>query len=232
MNVNRQSPFGSDPSKFKDDVLTTRAARFIEDQAASGVPFFASVAYTAPHAGDASEPCPGAAKPAPRYVGAFPDATLPDNPALNEADTSDKHEEVRLLPLIHPTGIQDLEDRLYRCNLASLLHVDDGVSRLVSQLEASGVLDDTLIIYTSDNGFFYGEHRIFGGKIRAYDEALRVPLLIRGPGVPEGATIESVTTNADLASTILAATAATAGLPQDGKSLFDVIADPAGPVKS
>ena len=56
------------------------------------------------------------------------------------------------------------------------------------------------VIYTSDNGFFHGEHRIANGKNRVYEEAIRVPLMMRGPGIPKGVTVDDISVNADLAA--------------------------------
>ena len=78
----------------------------------------------------------------------------------------------------------------------------------------------------SDNGFFSGEHRIPRGKVRPYEESIRVPLMIRGPGVPAGRTVDSFSINADLAPTILDAAGAAPGRIEDGMSLYDLIADP------
>ena len=81
------------------------------------------------------------------------------------------------------------------------------------------------MIFTSDNGFFHGEHRVPSGKVLVYEPSIRVPLIMRGPGVPEGATRGQLVTNADLAPTILDATGARAGKTQDGRSLFGLLGD-------
>ena len=80
-------------------------------------------------------------------------------PNFNEADVSDKPAAISNLPLLSDAQIADIQ-RKYRCQLESLLAVDDGVRKVVEALEAKGELDNTLIIYTSDNGYFNGEHRI------------------------------------------------------------------------
>ena len=77
------------------------------------------------------------------------------------------------------------------------------MKQVVDALEANGELDNTLIIYTSDNGFFHGEHRIPSGKQRIYEESIRVPLQMRGPGIPPGVTVNDLAINADLAPTIV-----------------------------
>jgi arylsulfatase A-like enzyme len=70
-------------------------------------------------------------------------------------------------------------------------------------LEDHGILDNTYIFYTSDNGYHIGQHRLQPGKECAFEEDINIPLIIRGPGVPENATTELVTTHTDLAPTIL-----------------------------
>jgi hypothetical protein len=132
---------------------------------------------------------------------------------------SDKPAAIQSLEPIDAAGFADITRR-YRCRIESLLAVDDGVGRIVDALSRGGELDNTVIIFTSDNGFFAGEHRVRTGKNRVYEEAIRVPLVIRGPGVPEGATVADLSINADLAPTILDAAGATPGLPEDGRSLL------------
>jgi len=100
------------------------------------------------------------------------------------------------------------------------------VKRIVDELRATGELDDTLLIFTSDNGFFHGEHRIPGGKNRVYEEAIRVPLMIRGPGIPRGVEVADETVNADLTATIVDAAGARTDFPLDGRSLLPFVADP------
>ena len=96
----------------------------------------------------------------------------------------------------------------------------------MNTLESTGELDDTLIIYTSDNGFFHGEHRIPTGKMHIYEESIRVPLEMRGPGIPQGVSVDDLAINADLAPTIVDAANATRGLPVDGRSLIPVAQNP------
>jgi hypothetical protein len=95
------------------------------------------------------------------------------------------HGPLRSRPLLTPTQISDL-GKAYRQRLESLLAIDEGVARIINALQAAGVLQNTLVIYTSDNGWFQGEHRIGFGKILPYESAVKVPLLIpcagRRPG--------------------------------------------------
>ena len=218
--------YGSAPEDFKGDVLTAKAVDFISRRAPAPEPFFLSVAYTAPHTvgqePDLGQPCRSGAKPAPRHIGAFDQEPLPQPPSFNEADVADKHQAIREMALIRSSRIANMT-RQYRCRLASLLHVDEGVAEIVATLRDAGELDETYVIFTSDNGFLHGEHRVHTGKIHAYDESSRVPLLVRGPGVPAGATANGLASNADLAPTILDVANVAPGLPQDGISLLEVI---------
>ncbi len=116
--------------------------------------------------------------------------------------------------------------RKYRCALESLLSVDDGVDRILDRLKGQGELAHTYVIFTSDNGFFYGEHRIPSGKTKLYEESIRVPLLIRGPDIPRGKVAHDLAINADLAPTITKLTGATPELSMDGHSLLPAARHP------
>jgi N-acetylglucosamine-6-sulfatase len=223
--------YGQDPSDFKDDVLTRKAVDFVDRRAPQAQPFFLWLTYTAPHVGGPPNPnppqdCKDAAKPPVRYANTFAHTPLPKPPDFNEKDVSDKPEVIRKLPLLTSTQIANIQ-RKYRCELESLLAVDDGVKQVVDALQAKGELNNTLIIYTSDNGYFHGEHRIADGKQHPYEESIRVPLLMRGPGVPQGVTIDPLVVNADLAPTIVDAANARSGIPMDGRSLLPVVTNPA-----
>lgn len=114
----------------------------------------------------------------------------------------------------------DYNDYFYRSRLRALQGVDELVDNLVKRLEKSDKWDNTYIIYTSDNGFHIGQHRLPPGKTCGYEEDIRVPLFIRGPGIPEGHVQDSVTTHIDLAPTIFDL----AGIPP--RSDFDGTAIP------
>lgn len=222
--------YGTAETDFKQDVFTDLAVDAIERNA-PGRPFMLAVMYTAPHSGGPNPnlhppaDCAASAKPAPRHANAFDAEPLPRPPSFNEADVSDKPGEIQAMPAIDADGLANIERR-YRCRMESLLSVDDGVGRIVAALRASGELDNTLIIYTSDNGYFHGEHRVQTGKNRVYEEAIRVPLVIRGPGVPAERTVSDPVINADLAPTVLDAAEASAGRTVDGRSLLPFAAHP------
>ncbi len=208
--------YGEAEADYQTDVLANRAVETIA-KAAQRQPFFLSIAPVPPHRTGIGGP-----RPAPRHVFAFADEPLPHPPSFNETDVSDKPTFIRNLSLISPDEKQELKDR-YRDRLASLLAVDDLVQRVVNELADAGVLDDTVLIFASDNGYFHGEHRLRHpeGKFWAYEETARVPLLIRGESLPVDATADQFVANIDLAPTIVEVAGATAGLIMDGRSLFD-----------
>lgn len=107
---------------------------------------------------------------------------------------------VRHLPFQNQTVV-DYNDHFYRQRLRSLQGVDELVESLVTRLEESDQLDNTYIMFTSDNGFHVGQHRLPPGKSTGFDEDIRVPFYIRGPGVAEGEVQDAVTTHIDLAPT-------------------------------
>lgn len=97
--------------------------------------------------------------------------------------------------------------------------MDDLVESTVERLQQHGVLDNTFIIYTSDNGFHISQHRLTPGKRCPYEEDVNVPLVIRGPGVPKGKTIDFVTAHLDITPTIVNWTGATGPGDFDGKAI-------------
>jgi N-acetylglucosamine-6-sulfatase len=223
--------FGQRPADYEQDVLTRKAVGLIDRRAPEAQPFFLWLTYSVPHGGgpyhDPNLPsnCGNAPKPPRRHAHAFDSEPLPRPPSFDEPRVSDKPAVIRKRARLVPSTVAYIE-RNYRCELESLLAVDDGVKKVVAALKARGELAETLIVYTSDNGFFHGEHRIAQGKMRLYEESIRVPLVIRGPGVPKGVTIGSPALNADLAPTIVDAADAEPGLVMDGRSLLPVAKTP------
>src|SRR5690606_2890820 len=166
--------YGDRPEDYLNDVLTEKAVQVIRNASAAAEPFFLYVLPYTPHS-------PSVA--APRHEGMFADAQLPRTPAFDEADVSDKPAFIRMIPPLDEEDIGRLE-REYRRRLASLQGVDDMVARIVEELEAADMLDNTYVLYGSDNGFHLGAHRLPAGKDFAYEEDIRVPAVVRGPGVP------------------------------------------------
>jgi arylsulfatase A-like enzyme len=107
--------------------------------------------------------------------------------------------------------------------MRTLLAVDELVQSVIDALKASGQLGNTYVFVTSDNGFHLGEHRIEKGKGTPYEESLRVPLFVRGPGVPRGKTLPHLVTNVDLAPTFAELAGARAPARVDGRSLVGLL---------
>ncbi|HEV2094555.1 MAG TPA: sulfatase [Rubrobacter sp.] len=203
-----------DPQRHHfDDVLAGKAVSSSRRAAEAGAPFFMWVGTQAPHA---------PATPAPRHEETFPEARLPRPPSFDEGDVSDKPGWVRDNPRLKQEQISPMQD-LYRDRLRSMLAVDEMVGRLTDALEESGELDDTYVFFTSDNGWHAGEHRLTTGKWTAYEEDIRVPLIVRGPGVPAGRALPHMVLNNDLAPTF--ADLAGADPPDfvDGRSLAPLL---------
>ncbi|MBA2255877.1 MAG: sulfatase [Thermoleophilaceae bacterium] len=212
--------YGSAPRDYQTDVYADKAVDFVE-RSAGDQPFFLSVGTLAPHKDSGNPP-----RPAPRHAGAFANAPLPRPPSFNEKHVRDKPAFIRNRPRLGSARVDALT-KLHRGRLRSLLAVDDLVKRVIDALRATGELANTLVIFTSDNGFLLGQHRLTG-KNWVYESSVRVPLLIRGPGVPPGATRRQLVGNVDLAATILDATGATAPAshPLDGVSLLPLALNP------
>jgi len=225
----RVKSYGEDDEDYLSDVLTRKAVRYVRRHRRSRRPYFLTVGYLAPHVGkgfDEAEHCDGKGPfPAPRHFGDFVGTDLPRGPAFNEADVSDKPRAIQELPKVSGHKLEKKIDK-YQCRLESLRSVDEGVAEIVGELRETDQLDDTFVIFTSDNGFVQGQHRIKGGKGELYEESIKVPLLVRGPGVPVGRRSRDLVVNADLPATFLELAHAKAGLPQDGVSLLPALRDP------
>lgn len=207
--------FGARPWEHLNEVLTGRARRFIANMAAVAPnrPYFLFVSPLLPHL--------PATVPA-RYETLFADAKVPRVPSFNEADMRDKPTYLRNRPLLTDEQIADT-DAIYRQRLRATAALDDMVETLVEALRASGQLANTYVFFASDNGFHQGHHRMPSGKGRIYEEDIKVPLLVRGPGVGAGRRLPQLVANVDYAPTF----AAIAGVPVpsfvDGRSLLPLL---------
>ena len=213
---------GSRPREHIDTAISRKAAKYVERFGRGPRPFFLMLGYSAPHVrGGEDKEC--GPQPAPRDEGRFADKPFPRSPSFNHKDHG-KPKYIRA----HPFTSEDKERIIakYRCRLESVLAADRGIGRIVDALERTGSLRDTYVIFTSDNGLIQGEHRIRGGKEQPYEEAIRVPLVIRGPGIPQGRTSRSTVVNADLAPTIAAIARANPGVTMDGESLLPLARHP------
>ncbi len=234
-----------DKTLYQTDVLTDLALEQIDEGEASDAPWLVNVSYLAPHAKfgytlkkyrenpsivrDDIEQANTAFNiisptPAPRDEGKFADEPLPEKANFGSSTAGQVVPPWR--PEIDAARTEDIT-RNYQAELESLLAVDEGVNRLLDRLDQLGVADDTLVVFTSDNGYFHGEHREYQGKYYPWEESLAVPLLIRGPGVAKGVEVDSVVANVDLGPTILDVADATQLRQMDGRSLAPLMANPA-----
>jgi N-acetylglucosamine-6-sulfatase len=187
-------------------------------------PFYLQVDYTAPH-GDFRRPA--GPEPAPRHYDTFAGAPLPHDvqQGLNEGNVNDKPRFIREAPYLSPEEIHTFRV-YYQKALESLRSVDEGVKAIYDTLGAEGRLRNTYIIFTSDNGFFYGEHRLTGGKFLAYEPSTHLPLLIRGPGIKPGSSTGELAANIDITPTVLELAGVEADRSIDGRSLVPFMQDP------
>jgi arylsulfatase A-like enzyme len=210
------------PENYDTDVIARHAVDVIHAQCDSDQPLFMSIAPITPHdtpvgsqSGQAVTVDP---EPAPRHAGAYVDAVLPMPPSFNEADISDKPTTVRSRPLLTASQIDEVAAS-YRARLTALLAVDEAVEAIYNALRDTGRLNNTIVVFTSDNGWMLGEHRYGGGKGVPYEPSVRVPLLMRGPGIPAGHKHQPVT-NVDLTATFVEAAGAVPAYALDGASLL------------
>jgi N-acetylglucosamine-6-sulfatase len=218
------------PGEHQTDFYGRRAAELIDQAAPSQQPFFLSLTFPAPHSGAPVDPDDspllGSPSPSARHRDAFAGLALPHPPSFDEADVRRKPQLVADRPRVSPEWHAAMQEN-YQQELESLLDVDDAIGGLIAALERNGELDDTLFVYTSDNGFMHGEHRITREKVFPYDAAARIPLVLHGPGVPRGLELRQLVGNIDWAPTIVDAADATPGRLMDGRSLFELLGDPA-----
>jgi arylsulfatase A-like enzyme len=208
---------GHDPADYSTDVMGGQAAAFIRD-ADPASPLFLQFATSAPH-------IPGT--PAVQDRGAFDDLPPWNPPGYNEDDVSDKPAWVRSLPKLRPNVIPTVRRR----QLQSLLPVDRQVRRVVDALRETGRLENTMIVFTSDNGYGWGEHR-WHNKQTPYEHDIRVPMIVRYDHlVKDPRTEAGFALNIDLAPTF--ADLGGVSLPKpDGRSLLPLLGDGDPPWRS
>ena len=182
---------GSQPQDYKTDVLTTMGRKFISTTKSSQ-PFFLYLAFNAPH-GDST----GRIPPPPGGTGDCPGRAFPEAPNFNAHDAVSEPSWMSAETPVNAANMQF--QRAATCN--SLQGVDEALKSIVAELERTGRLKNTYLIFASDNGYAFGEHRLIG-KGDLYEASARVPLLVRGPDVQAG-TVDRLTSNIDFVPTIL-----------------------------
>ncbi|KAF7587871.1 hypothetical protein BBP40_006640 [Aspergillus hancockii] len=211
------------------DVLRKKALGLLDDAVDESEerPFFLTIAPIAPHSNfnmenesDITTFRFSAPIPLDRHKDLFPDAKVPRTENFNPDQPSGVNW-IRNLAQQDKESI-DANDEFYRARLRALQGVDEIVEEVVQRLDSAGVLENTYIFYTSDNGYHIGHHRMHPGKECGFEEDIRVPMFIRGPGIPAGEVVDDITTHIDLVPTIFEL----AGL--ELKEEFDGVSVPLG----
>lgn len=221
---------GHSPSDYLTSYLGNRSLEWLDNVTdpsinTESLPWIGYIAHHAPHL---------PAEPAPWYTEApLPSSTAPRTPNFNTG-YADKHWLVNNgLPLLNPLNEDRVSgvDALYRSRLRALMSVDDAVAAYMALLQQKGVLNNTYIVYTSDHGYHLGQWALGMEKSQPYETDARVPLFIRGPGIPAGSHQEALVLNVDLPPTLLQL----AGIPdawpdnsgpRDGRSLVPLLTQP------
>ncbi|GAA2268941.1 sulfatase [Nonomuraea roseoviolacea subsp. roseoviolacea] len=202
--------YGWAEDDYLSDVLARKAGSFV---AASDQPFFLYLAPVGPHNPD---------NPAVRHADAFIGAQAPRTPSFDQPDVSREPAWLRERPRFSEHVIDRIDER-YQARMRAMLGVDDLVGSLVESLRAAGKLENTYIVFTSDNGFHLGTHRLKQGKTTPFEEAIRVPLVVRGPGVPAGSVIHEMAQTVDLGPTFGELGGATLPPFAEGRSLLPLL---------
>jgi arylsulfatase A-like enzyme len=198
------------PGGYTTDIIFECSKHYLRDFEArdDDNPWFVYIAPLSPHSPYTAE-----------YD--FKDAAVPElasqSAAYMEVDISDKPAFLKYRPM------SDREARnIHEARARNLISLDREIEQLIAYLEASGELDNTMIVFTSDNGYILGEHQTFG-KFTPYRDSVEVPLVIRWPGrVPKNVVSESFVSHVDIAPTILhAAGIDTSAIGMDGRNIFD-----------
>ncbi len=173
---------------------TLEAIRNFTDPASKGKPFLIVNSWTAPH---------GPLHAAPWAEDLFPNITAPPTPNYNASSVyqQTKHWLLRQLSPINDDLATQI-DLAHRRRQQTLQSVDRHIDQFVKLLDERGVLDNTVIIFTSDNGFHFGQHRLISEKLHIYESDIRVPFVVRGPGIPKGINVSDLTGTVDIAPTI------------------------------
>jgi N-acetylglucosamine-6-sulfatase len=207
--------YGTATTDYITDVILNKSLDFLQRAEKNDAqPFFLHITPNAPHR---------PAEPAARHANSLAGLKAPRTPNWNEADVSDKPAWLRTAYTpFTAQNEQDIDD-LYRARAQSMLAVDELVGKVIEQLDKLKELDNTYIIFTSDNGFLMGNHRFGRGKDAPYEESIRVPLIVRGPGIAKGSTNDAFVLNNDFAPTVLEMGGLSIPASVDGRSILPLL---------
>jgi N-acetylglucosamine-6-sulfatase len=209
---------------YTTSIIANKSIQWVCEVGAANEPFFVAVASKGPHV---------PATPAPWYATAFSDRSAPRTPDYNASkeQLSGHHALIaNQEPITEEQGQQI--DELFRNRWRTLLSIDDAIEGMVQELSAAGVLERTYFLITSDHGFNLGQHRLPSCKLNVYDHDLRIPMVIKGPGIKPGTDFQLPASNVDVGPTILglAGIDSLSVSPQmDGRSIAPLIIDASDP---
>lgn len=215
---------------YATDILNSRAVEFLRRP--HDKPFVLYLSHKAVHPnleqradGSISDPNATTFVPAERHKQLFADAKIPRRPNALIDRLEEKPALMRqigkLPPLSRNTGTSD---EVVRDRLRMLMAAEEGVGQIFKALEEKKLLDQTMIVFTSDHGYFYGEHGLSIERRLAYEEAIRIPLLIRYPPlIRPGSQIDPFVLSVDIAPTLINLGGATSPAKIDGKSLLPLL---------
>jgi arylsulfatase A-like enzyme len=213
LNENHQvKHYGQAPEDYLTDVLSAKAQDFITTSAEAQAPFFLEVATFAPHA---------PYTPAPRDANAFPGLPAPRTAAFNVLPANAPAWLANRPPLT--PAQQTRIDTIFRKRAQSVQAVDAMIGNLRAALTRAGVADNTIVVFSSDNGFHLGEYRLAAGKMTAYDTDVHVPLVAAGPGIRAGQVVTDPVQNTDLCPTFEQFGGAPTPEDVDGHSLVPLL---------
>jgi arylsulfatase A-like enzyme len=223
--TNRLGQLTTHPHIYQTSLFDGESTSLIDSYAHIDRPFFMWTSFVSPHQECSEADMPAGDRtcwhpPPPEYrdIGSFDNLVLPPDPSVNEANMSDKSYFMQKLRLLAPGQLAAQQhSRIVR--IEALQSVDRAIAHMVAELKKTGQYRNTYLLFTSDNGLQFGEHR-WVGKILGYEPSLRVPLLMSGPGIAAGTVVHQAVTMVDLAATIADITGTKPGRVLDGQSLL------------
>jgi arylsulfatase A-like enzyme len=214
---------------YTTDILSQRAVSFLERKRTR--PFFLWLAHKAVHPeltqyadGSVSDPNGGKFIPADRHKDLYAGRAVPRRPNALKPPAGKPALERKIgdLPPLGPATGTD--DETIRNRLRMVKAVDEGVGEMLRTLEKSGQLDNTAIIFTSDEGYFFGEHGLSYERRLAYEESIHIPLLVRYPGLARaGSTVDGFALGLDIAPTVLEMAGVKPEFAMHGRSLVPLL---------
>uniref|UniRef100_A0A1A9WPE5 Sulfatase N-terminal domain-containing protein n=1 Tax=Glossina brevipalpis TaxID=37001 RepID=A0A1A9WPE5_9MUSC len=217
INMNGQKiKHGFDYSKdYYPDLIANDSIAFLRSskQQNQRKPVMLTMSFPAPHGPEDS---------APQYNHLFFNVTTHHTPSYNLAPNPDKQWILRVTQPMEPVH-KRFTDLLMTKRLQTLQSVDVAVERVYNELKTLGEIDNTYLIYTSDHGYHLGQFGLIKGKSFPFEFDVRVPFLMRGPGIQPSRVVEEIVLNVDLAPTFLDLGGVPAPAHMDGRSILPLL---------